>query len=89
MSTIDTRAGTLGLVMRGDPDVTVTPLDCERPTLDLETIAERLFDTENERTGHTACCSWSKASEEVRAIYLRRADAVLALIQAAHPEWTE
>lgn len=67
------------LVRPGDPAVTVTPLDPERPTLDRETIAS------------AACRAIPHAGGGSRLIFEEEgysiADAVLALIQAAHPEW--
>lgn len=63
------------------PAVTVTPLDPERPTLDRETLALAVRNADH---------AWTKGSglktHETWTGHLT--DAILALIHAAHPEWT-
>lgn len=65
-----------------DPAVTVMPLDPERPTLDRETLALAVRNADH---------AWTMGSglktHETWTGHLT--DAILALIQAAHPEWTE
>lgn len=66
-----------------DPAVTVTPLDPERPTLDRDTIAWQLH------KHHWPLRCWDGEYTSTRTRYLSLADAMLTLIQAAHPEWIE
>lgn len=78
-----------GPVMYGieqtDPAVQVIPFDPERPTLDREAIARAMWEAARDKPNSA---HWEKGHEYIKDSYRRRADATLALIQAAHPEWT-
>lgn len=67
--------------------VTVTPLDPERPTLDRESLRDAA--RRGRTLWHEAVATASVSGDEnpVASRDEWVADAVLALIQAAHPEW--